>query len=90
MPRYQNYAKSPICVKHDIVNCWDCYKSMKHKNINAHYKYKQMKNDSAHVGKEPHYYKPNQRSFSFNIVNPVVAAITEARADKPKEQIAKL
>ena len=87
MPRHQNYAKSPICVKHDIVNCWDCDKSMKQKNINAHYKYEKMKNDSAHVGKEPHYYKPNQRAFSFNILKPVVAANTEARAENSKEQI---
>ena len=57
------------------------------KITNAHYKYEKIKHDSAHVGKEPHYYKPNQRSFSFNIVKPVLAANTEARADKLKEQI---
>ena len=55
MPRYQNYVKSPICAKHDIVNCWDCDKSMRQKNINAHYKYEKMKNDSTQVDKEPHY-----------------------------------
>ena len=49
MPGHQNYAQSPMCVKQDMVNCWDCDKRLKQKNINAHYKYEMMKNDPGHV-----------------------------------------
>lgn len=90
MPGHQNYAQSPMCGKHDIVNCWDCDKRMKQKNINAHYKYEIMKNDPEHVGKESHYYKPSQRSFSFNFVKLMVVADTEEKAEMPKEQVENL
>ena len=87
MPGHQNYARSPMCDKHDMVNCWDCGKSMKQKNINGHYKYEKMKNHPAHVGKEPHSYKPNLRSFSFNIVKPKKIANTKEQAEKLQEQV---
>ena len=76
------YAKSPMCNKNDMVNCWDCGRTMRQKNIVEHYSNEKKKNDPEHVGKwliwilhapmylwgkDPHYYKKNQTTFSFNL-----------------------